>query len=97
MFKIVRNAFRPLASRKLTIFAMRRLKPLEKRMYNYSYEPCPYEPCPFCKGHGITKCFDCGGLTRIYIGEKEYRCDSCHYGTVVCQFCDGSGKSHMGF
>ena len=56
-----------------------------------------HDPCPFCKGYGMVRCVVCGGLTRIYEGEKEYRCDDCSNGLTVCKFCDGSGKCHMVF
>lgn len=55
------------------------------------------DPCKFCKGQGMRCCTTCQGLTRIYEGEKEYKCDDCRGGTTICTFCGGSGKSHQIF
>jgi hypothetical protein len=56
-----------------------------------------HDPCKFCKGYGLYKCYECMGITRIYEGEKEYRCDNCKGGIVECTFCRGSGISHSVF
>jgi hypothetical protein len=53
--------------------------------------------CKSCKGNGLCNCLECNGLTRIYEGEKEYKCDSCQFGVIKCTQCGGSGLPHSIF
>ena len=88
MFRLLRpikRKFSHVATKKTFVFT-----PLQNlpQVQNIS------DSCKFCRGQGSYNCQECMGLTRIYEGEKEYRCDNCRGGIVECPFCGGSGKSH---
>lgn len=66
------------------------------------------DPCKFCKGTGILKCLECDEcdecdghkniLVTDYDGDliKIVKCH-CINALITCNFCGGSGKSHLIF
>lgn len=75
--------------------------------YKHIYPPKPIrknppeDPCRFCSGSGNLKCLKCDGK-RVYIEKNDKygkkmisKCYYCSNGTIICNFCGGSGESFL--
>lgn len=61
--------------------------------------PIYINKCPYCSSvyKGYSKCFECNGIGRIYINTKEYKCDQCDKGFILCEFCSGDSEDPFTF
>lgn len=90
---------------------MKIFRTVSKRLFTTSKSvPIPIkffikDPCKFCKGTGILKCLECDEcdghkniLVTDYDGDliKIVKCH-CINALITCNFCGGSGKSHLIF